>query len=196
MILGNTRDETRAFFPPGHPKLSGLDWTNLADRLGPEMRVDIAPEWVVGRYRERFPELSPRETFWRATTAARSWRGQVEEAEARARAEAPTWVYQLDFGSPVDPERGAFHTFDIPLVFGTLGAPGSLTGTDAAARQVSEAMMRSFSRFAATGAAGWPAYDLVRRTTRIFDAPPRVEDDPRGWERELFARVPYVQPGS
>jgi len=23
----------------------------------------------------------------------------------------------------------------------------------------------------------------------------RVEDDPRGWERELFARAPYIQPG-
>jgi para-nitrobenzyl esterase len=196
LILGNTRDETRAFFPPGHAKLQGLDWSNLAERIGPELRVDIAPEWVVARYRECFPDLSPRELFWRATTAVRSWRGQIEEAEARARAGVPAWVYQLDFGSAQEPERGAFHTFDIPLVFGTLDAPGSLTGIGPAARQVSADMMSSFARLAHRGEADWPRYRLGRRTTRIFDAPSRLEDDPRAWERELFARVPYVQPGT
>jgi para-nitrobenzyl esterase len=25
---------------------------------------------------------------------------------------------------------------------------------------------------------------------------PRVENDPRGWEREMWAAAPYVQPGS
>ncbi len=30
----------------------------------------------------------------------------------------------------------------------------------------------------------------------IFDTTSRVENDPRQWERELFARVPYIQPGS
>jgi para-nitrobenzyl esterase len=196
LVLGNTRDETRGFLGPDHAKLQGLDWTNLSERMGAELRIDIAPEWVVARYRERFPDLAPRELFWRATTAARSWRGQVEEAEARARANAPTWVYQLDFGSPLEPERGAFHTFDIPLVFGTLEARASLTGTGTKARQVSEAMMRSFIRLAAAGEPDWPQYRLDRRTTRIFDAPPRLDDDPRRWERELFARVPYVQPGT
>jgi para-nitrobenzyl esterase len=44
--------------------------------------------------------------------------------------------------------------------------------------------------------ADWPVYDLDTRTTMIFDVESRVENDPRRWERELFARVPYVQPGS
>jgi para-nitrobenzyl esterase len=30
----------------------------------------------------------------------------------------------------------------------------------------------------------------------IFDKGPRLADDPRGRERELFARVPYIQPGT
>jgi para-nitrobenzyl esterase len=29
-----------------------------------------------------------------------------------------------------------------------------------------------------------------------MDAPPRMEDDPRGAERRLFAAIPYVQPGT
>ena len=30
----------------------------------------------------------------------------------------------------------------------------------------------------------------------IFDTTSRVENDPRRAERELFAKVPYVQPGT
>jgi para-nitrobenzyl esterase len=202
MMLGNTRDETRGFFGPDHPKVQGLNWANLAERLAPELRIDIHPEWVVAQYRDRFPELTPEQLFFRATTAGRSWRGQVEEADARARAGSPTWVYQLDIPSPVEPWRGAPHTFDIPMVFGTLDAEGSITGTGDAARQVSRAMMAAFVAFARIGdpnGAGrphWPAYRLPDRETMIFDRSSRAVGDPRRWERELFARVPYVQPGT
>ena len=202
MILGNTRDETRGFFGPRHPKIVGLDWENLAERMAPELRVDVHPEWVVGEYRRLFPNYSPEQVFFAATTAGRSWRGQIEEAEARARAGAPTWVYQLDFASPAEPWRGAPHTLDIPLVFGTLDAPGSLTGTGADARWVSETMMRAFIAFARRGdpnhdnLARWPNYSLQRRETMIFDRNARVENDPRGEQREIFARVPYIQPGT
>ena len=198
MILGNTREETGAFVPPDSPKLAGLGWDNLAQRLAPELRVDILPEWVVAEYRRHEPQWSPLQVFYAASTAGRSWPGQVIEAEARARAGAPAWVYQLNFGSHTDPRRGAFHTMDIPLVFGTLDAPGSETGIAADARAASRAMQDRFVAFATTGTpgAGWPRYDLQRRATMIFDARSRVENDPRGWQRELFARVPYVQPGT
>ena len=35
-----------------------------------------------------------------------------------------------------------------------------------------------------------------RRATMIIDANSHVENDPRAWQRELFARVPYIQPGT
>ena len=56
--------------------------------------------------------------------------------------------------------------------------------------------MDAFVRFARTGSPGWPAYDLTKRQTMIFDTTSRVDNDPRRWERELFVRVPYIQPGS
>jgi len=183
MLLGNTVAETRAFFPPDHAKLNGLDWSNLATRAAPEMKVDIAPDWVVAQFRARYPQASPEDMFHRIVTAARSWRGQVEEAEARARAGVPAFVYQLDF-------EAAKHTDDIGLSFGT--SP-DMTPARAA---MSERVMAAFVRFARTGNPGWPAYDLARRQTMVFDTVSRVEKDPRRWERELLARVPYIQPGS
>jgi para-nitrobenzyl esterase len=202
MMLGNTRDETRAFIDPNSNKVLGLDWANLAERMAPELRVDIAPEWVVSQYRARFPAWSPERIFYAATTAGRSWPGQVIEADARARANAPTFVYQVDFQSPTQPRRGAPHTMDIALSFGTLDAEGSFTGTGAGARAVSANMMAAFTAFARTGDPNasslprWPVYRLPARATMIFDLDTRALNDPRRWEPALFARVPYIQPGS
>lgn len=183
LLLGNTVQETRAFFPPDHRLLVDLDWNNLAWRLGPELRVDIAPERVIAAYRQWFPDYGPREVFWSATTAGRSWRGQIIEAEERARAGAPAFVYQLDFES-------AQHTDDIGLCFGT-------TANQSPARAaMSSTMMQAFLRFARTGNPGWPAYDLRERATMVFDTRSTVVSDPRSRERELFAQVPFIQSGT
>jgi para-nitrobenzyl esterase len=196
MLLGNTRDEARAFLPTGSPKLQGLTWDNLAAVMAPELRVDIHPEWVVAQYRARYPGWAPRDVLWDAVTAARSWRGQVEEAQARAAAAAPTWVYQLNFVDPARPDAGAMHTMDIALAFGTLAHPSSPTGNSPAAALASAAMMAAFAGFARTGVCKWPQYRAPSRATMLFDAVSRLENDPRRWQRELFARVPYIQPGT
>jgi len=196
MMIGNTRDETRAFLG-GEARNHSLTWDDLPARLAPELRVDISPETVVAEYRRLYPAWSASEVFFAASTASRSWRAAVIEAEARAIQGAPAFVYQLDWRRPKDGGKwGAPHTLDIPLVFGTLEAPGSITGAAPDARAVSDAMQDAFIAFARTGDPGWAPYTLPRRQTMIFDASPRMEDDPRGAERELFARVPYIQPGT
>ena len=183
MLLGNTIAETRAFFRADHKVWQGLEWDNLADRLGPELRVDISPERVITAYREWFPNKSPAEIFISATTASRSWRGQLMQAEARAKANVPAYVYQLDF-------ENAAHTDDIGLVFGTT------PNMTAAQRAMSERMRRAFVAFGKMGAPGWAPYRLNKRETMVFDTQSKVVSDPRGRERELFASVPYLQPGT
>ncbi len=101
MILGNTKDETRAFLDPRGPVLEGLDWSNLAQRIAPQIKIDLPTQWVVEQYRSKFPAWTPEEVFYAATTAGRSWPGQVIEADERVRSGATlTWVYQLDRPSP------------------------------------------------------------------------------------------------
>ena len=73
---------------------------------------------------------------------------------------------------------------------------GDLTGTGAGARAASSAMQSAFLRFARTGEVAWPTYALPRRATMVFDAASRVVDDPRGDERRLFAKVPFIQSGT
>ncbi|MES2343855.1 MAG: carboxylesterase/lipase family protein [Pseudomonadota bacterium] len=203
MIIGNTHDEARAFVAHTKPDPFNLGWDEVAGGIAPEMRVDIDPDHVVAEYRKLYPDYSPSDVFFAAITAGRSWRGAVIEAEERARAGAPAYVYQLDLGSTVEGGRlRAMHTTDIPLVFDNLAAKGSPVAPSPAARSVADAMSKAFIALAKTGnpnnpaIPAWTPYDLTRRATMVFDVETRMVDDPRGAERRLFAKVPYIQPGT
>lgn len=202
MIIGNTHDETRAFLG-GDPANHTLGWDDLPGRMTlANMRIDGAPEPVIAAYRAMYPDYSPSDVFFAAITAARSWRGAIIEAEARAAAGTPAFVYQLDWISPIDGgRRGAMHTDDIPLAMDTVAPTGS-RAQGPEAQPMADRLSRAFVALARGGDpnhAGlpvWSPYDLMRRQTMILDAPPRMEDDPRGAERRLFAAIPYVQPGT
>jgi len=205
MVIGNTRDETRAFLG-NDPANHALTWESLPGKLEREQYVDLRPQRVIEAYRRLYPHYSPSEVFFAATTAGRSWRGAVEELEARARQPgdvAPTWAYQLDWSSPEDGGRlGAFHTLDIPLVFDNTGQPGSRTGDGAQARAVAATMSSALIQFARRGDPNhgglvhWEPYDLRRRQTLLFDTLATQADDPRGGERELYRQAPFVQRGT
>ncbi|MFG3450015.1 carboxylesterase/lipase family protein [Stenotrophomonas sp. NPDC047960] len=202
MVIGNTHDETRAFL--GHdPANFALTWDTLPAKLEKEQFVDLLPSAVIAEYRRLYPQYTPSEVFFAATTAGRSWRGAVEELEARARQGAPTWAYQLDWGSPLDGGRlGAFHTLDIPLVFDNIRAEGSRTGDGADAQRMAAAMSNALIAFARTGDPNhaslpqWEQYTLGRRQTMLFNTPPQLADDPRGGERRLYQQAPFVQRGT
>ena len=203
MMIGNTHDETRGLIGRSDPQTFALTWDELPARLEAELRVDISGAMVAAEYRRLYPRYSPTDIFFAATTAGRSWRAAVVEAELRAAQGAPAFAYQLDWGSPQDGGKwGAFHTLDIPLMFGTLDATGSQTGTDDAARRVSATMRAALLAFARTGDPNysglprWEPYTLPRRATMVFDVDTRLADDPRGAERRLFAKVPFIQQGT
>ncbi|WP_079247145.1 carboxylesterase/lipase family protein [Sphingomonas turrisvirgatae] len=201
LIVGNTHDET-ALWIGDWLKRGDTSWDNLAERIGSQITKDVAPDWVVRRYREIYPTKTPGQILLAATTAGRSWPGHLIQAEARARIGAPTWMYQLDFISPeAGGVLGAFHTLDIPLVFDNVAAKGSRTGDSPAARRLAGRMADSFIAFARAGDPNcasvplWPKFGLDQRRTMIFDADTRVVSDPRREERLLWSVAPYIKPG-
>lgn len=207
MIIGNTHDETRDLIGGSDPAAFHLTWERLPDALAESMRADIPPEYVVAAYRRLYPGASASDVFFAATTASRSWRPAVIESELRAAQGSPAFVYQLDWRSPQDGGRwGAPHGLDIPLVFGNLDAPVDLMGTQVGSgersRRMSTRMSDAFIAFARIGDPNirglptWEPYRLPRRQTMLLDDESRLVDDPRGAERRLFARVPYIQQGT
>jgi para-nitrobenzyl esterase len=200
MIIGNTHDETRAFLG-NDPTNFTLGWDALPGKLTQaNMRVDIDPAAVIAEYRRLYPAYSPSDVLFSATTAARSWRAAIIEAEERAKAGTPAYAYQLDF--PAAGERlRAPHASDIQLVFDNLAKPGA-TAKGPAAQQMAGQMSEAFIAFAKTGDPNceaiprWEPYALPRRQTMVFDVPSHLEDDPRGAERRLFEKAPFVQAGT
>jgi para-nitrobenzyl esterase len=205
MMCGNTHDETRGFVG-FDPKVFDMTWEQAVAKLPSQLnaRVDIDPETVVAAYRKIYPNYSPSDVYFAASTAGRSWKAAIIQAEERAKAGAPAYVYQVDWKSPKDGGIwGAPHTIDIGLVFGTLDAKGSIVGTGPDSVAMSNAMSDAFIAFARTGnpntaaIPAWEPYTLPRRQTMVFNTPAsKMQDDPRGAERELFNKVPFTQFGT
>lgn len=202
LVIGNTKDETRAFLG-GDPANFKLTWEQLPQKLIEQQYVDLNAEVVIAEYRRLYPSYSPSDVFFAATTAGRSWRGAIIQAEERARQGAPAFVYQLDWGSPLDGGKfGAFHTLDIPLVFDNIAQPGSRTGTSPSAQRVADQMSEALLAFARTGNPShkgipeWKPYTLEKRETLVFNEKSALAFDPRGGERRLYARVPFIQRGT
>ncbi len=201
MIIGNTHDETRAFLG-GDPTNFSVTWEQLPEKLIPNMRVDIQPEVVIAHYRKLYPGLSASDLLFKITTASRSWRGAIIEAEERAKSGSPAYAYQLNWATPKDNRKfGAPHASDIQLVFDNIGKPGA-TAIGEQAQTMADIMSETFIAFAKSGNPNnkkipkWRPYTLSARETMVFDVPSRLEKDPRGEERKLFEKVPYVQAGT
>ena len=199
MILGNTADETKAFL--WRDEAFGLTWDTLPAFLAVQMRCDISPELVIAKYRDWYPDLPPAQIMFKATTAGRSWRGQVEESDVRARQGAPTWVYQFDLPA-AQRERGAPHTIDIEHAFDNLAQTGAMSGMGPTAMRVADQLSTAFISLARNGDPNhvglpeWKQHTLPDRETMVFDATTRLMNDPRKRERELFAKVPFIQWGT
>jgi para-nitrobenzyl esterase len=208
MILGNTHDETRGLMGGSDPGLFELTWDTLQAKLeaNSPFMGDLDRAKVIAEYRRVYPGYSASDVFFASTTASRSWRGQVIEAERRAadsRAARHTWVYQFDWRTPVQGGRlRAPHGIDIPMVFDNVALTPQMTGTGRGPQRVADQMSETLIAFARTGNPNnrqiprWPVYDLTRRATILFDTAASVANDPRGDERRLFEKVPYVQPGT
>lgn len=208
MILGNTHDETRSLMGRGDPAIFDLTWETLQPKLeaNSPFMGELNRATVIAAYRKLYPHYSPADVFFAATTASRSWRGQVIEAERRAVqavAKAHTWVYQLDWGAAVDGGKWkAHHGLDVPLVFDNVPLAPQSVGTTPDAQKVADAMSAAAVAFARTGNPNtsglpeWTTYDLERRATMVFDVETKVVNDPRGDERRMFSEVTYVQPGT
>jgi para-nitrobenzyl esterase len=204
MMCGNTHDETRGFV--GYDKsLLDLTWAQVVEKLPAQFnaRIDIDPATVVAAYRKIYPNYTPADVYFAASTAGRSWKAAIIQDEERAKAGAPTFAYQLDWRAPKDGGVwGAPHTLDMQLVFGNFDAPGVITGSGPDAVALHERLADTFVAFARTGnpnnpsIPAWEPYTLPRRQTLVFDNTTRMEDDPRGAERELFNKVPFTQFGT
>jgi para-nitrobenzyl esterase len=207
MMMGNTHDETTVLIGGGDSTLFHLSWEEVPGRIQKFVKQfigDLDPQSIVAAYRQWYPQYSPSDVFFAASTAARSWKGCVIESERRAKQNgAPTYVYQLNWQTPVNGGQWkAPHGLDIPLSFDNIAYCPSMVSKSAEAQTLADIMSEVWIAFARTGnpqtkaIPDWPRFNVHDRPTMIFDLQSRIEHDPRGKERKLFVPVLYIQPGT
>ena len=147
-------------------------------------------------YRRLNPGKSPYLVQAQAATDNRR-RFSVTQAERKAAlGKAPAYVYLWTWPSPgFDGKFGAVHGTDVSAVFHNYRDPiignGSPEGM-----LLCDRLASTWVAFARTGNPNnatipdWPAYEPSKRTTMIFDAETRVENDPRSEVRQLWDSMP------
>jgi para-nitrobenzyl esterase len=213
MMLGNVHDETAV---QGSPNMTWEEAPAALQRSVPEYLGPVKPEDAVAAIRASEPTYTPLQVVRAAATAFRAWAGQRMEAERRADnpiSQKHTWVYQMNF-----PGAGglAMHTIDIPFMFDNIAIATRQVGAESQhyqqAMELAAIMSQMLITYGRTGNPNgddatqkatqdgklpfWPAYDNKTRATMIWEAKPRIEDDPRHGERVEAEKSHYHQAGT
>ncbi|MES2169310.1 MAG: carboxylesterase family protein [Actinomycetota bacterium] len=98
-------------------------------------------------------------------------------ARLRARSGRPTWVYQLDWASPLLAPRGAPHSSTVALFFAN-DERVAFTRGYADGHRLSAVMSDALATFIRAGDPGWPRWDEGSKPVMVFDATTRVVNDP------------------
>lgn len=190
ILIGTNLDETTLFLVLD-PTLGALDETALVARAA-EMFGEHGAS-TVAHYQRNRPDASLRDVLVALTSDGVFRIPAIRLAETQVRLGRPVYSYLFTWATPAfDGVLGSTHALEIPFVFDNLDQPGVgfLTGDGEERAGLATVMHEAWIRFACTGNAGWPAYDLDRRTTQTFDgADHPVVDDPAGDERAIWEGI-------
>jgi para-nitrobenzyl esterase len=171
--------------------LTKFTLTESALKESLDQRFNGQGERVLGLYRRHYPQKSPYLLLAMILTDGGFRRAALRQAELKAaQATAPVYMYQWDWPSSAFGGRyGAAHGLDVSASFGE-----ARSGNDAA--RVAHELSSAWVAFARSGdpnhpsLPAWPTYDTKTRATMIFDAPTRLEHDPRSELRQFWEKMP------
>ena len=185
LVVGTTRDENR-LFGVFTPEAQNMTTDTMRSMIGAMLPGSDAAVDVYRRHR-------PGETDAQIVMAAQTDEGfrqrAIRLAEKRAAAGRSIHMYWFTWPTPAfGGAMGSCHAIDIPFIFDNLDAPGisMFTGDAPERADLARDVSSQLVSFAATGALDWPAFDLDRRATRVFDLAPSVIDDPEPEIRALW----------
>ncbi|MGZ8804973.1 MAG: carboxylesterase/lipase family protein, partial [Microbacterium sp.] len=189
LMIGTTLDEMTLFtaLDLGVGELDGDALNHQMQRFFGDRTAEVVGVYTTNR-RDR-----PLVDVLTAISTDRVFRvPAIRVAEAQAAHGRPVHMYLFTWPSPVlDGKLKSCHALELPFMWDALDRPGlsQLTGKGPERQGIADVMHAAWIAFARTGDPGWPAYDLERRATQRFDAPPEVLDDPMGDERALWTGI-------
>jgi para-nitrobenzyl esterase len=202
LMIGTNKDEM-TFMMMRDPKFGKYTEGELRDAViartrdktgfpVPEEQIDA----LIATYRRTRPGATPTELIV-AIATDRMRLGAIRVAERKAAGSpAPVYMYLFTWESPfMGGVLKCPHTMEIPFVFNnvepTIGILGNSPERIPLAARVSGAWL-AFARSGNPNHPGlpeWPTYDKEKRATMVFGTECRVENDPRGEERQAWAEI-------
>ena len=189
LMIGCTRDEATLFIAtdPAFRDPTKLDDAALERRLD-RYGVGDQRQQILAAYRANRPDDTNTDLYIAILTDQLMRVPSIRLAEDRiAGGSAP--VYMFLFAWAAGPLRSC-HGFEIPFVFDNVG--GDVMHSSPSRQQLADEMSEAWLAFGRTGdpshdgIGDWPAYDLERRTTMIFDrGSSATQDDP--WRSDRVA---------
>lgn len=183
LIVGSARDEFRDF----HRTVTKAD---LEAALRPAFSDQT--ERLIDSLLSLASDASPASLL--AMASAMTWRqSAVEQAIKQSASGADVFCYLYALPSPLfDGAIGAPHGSDIAPFFDNVERSPGLTGLRPEAYHLADLMSGALVAFAETGspdrkALPWTRFQPDRINTMVFDALPRMVNDPAGAAREIVA---------
>jgi para-nitrobenzyl esterase len=159
VLLGTTADEG-AFFFRAAGRRPMPEEERLIAMVAHMPGVTDAPA-VIAAYRERLGAQTDTNTLL-VRIGGDHMVIRPTDAWVRERLAAGGTVHRLRIDHAGDPDLGALHSIDAPLLFGTYddGGPGTrMAGDTPRAEEVSKSFMNAAAAFAGGGSPGWDALD-------------------------------------
>ncbi len=189
LLIGTNKDEA-ALFMAGDKRRRRLEEQELNERLKPLLGDRM--EEILAVYRRTRPNDTPWDLWIGINSEGRRLAANLVAERKAAAGGGPVFMYLFDWES--DFLGGLFkaaHAMEIPFVFdNTDDVP--MTGERADKHQLAAVMSQAWTSFARNGdpncegLPAWPAFDPQDRATMVFDAPCRLENDPRSEERRAW----------
>jgi para-nitrobenzyl esterase len=149
---------------------------------------------VIAVYRRKYPDATAADiNVLLATDYPLAYRSILMAQRKAAQHGAPVYASRFDWETPVNHLRSP-HTLEVPFVFDNIRENPARNGGGpeavALAARLSEAWI-AFARLgdpntAWSGLPHWPAYDLDRRATMLFNNNSQISDDPVREERLII----------
>ena len=187
LMIGTNLTEV-TLFQLGDEAAFNLDEAGLSARMAAALGEKNGAA-AVKLYRQVYPSATPSDLYFLMGTdrSAGFRRGATQIAELKAaEGRAPVFLYEMLWKTPIMGGRlRSPHGLEVSLVFDNPDAPTTapITGGGPRALAMARTMSAAWARFAHAGdpstpALPWPAYDLERRTTMLFDETSRAAPDP------------------
>jgi para-nitrobenzyl esterase len=182
LMIGHTSDEG-TFFIATDPKFGSFAHEDVVARA--EAMARGKAKALLDALDRARPGATATQRIADLQTMTWAFAGSVTIAERKAAQEPAVYAYLLEWKTPVaGGVLGATHALDLPLMFNNVESARGFVGPGDAPQKLADKMQAAWLAFARTGSPNcaalpdWPAYDVTRRATMIFDNVCRVADDP------------------